>query len=224
MKFFNIYQYLAPAMLLPLSYYLWWRRMDDSHQLAFFMVSMPILFAYIVPALGTNWLKLWEFNTRWRLGRFRPHHGFVFGSAISLLALICVAEPSPAFSLSGLVRAGFITGSTLAFWNWLYDIYAIKTGFLIVYNRPYAQGAGAAAIATDYAPLFFGAFGVGYGLATYLGQYYLLELDRWNMFWGLFVLSNLTIIALPILTFMVYSYLRYGDAGLKPCTGGTYES
>ena len=96
MKFFNIYQYLAPVILLPLSYYLWWRRMAESHKLALFMVSIPILFAYIVPALGTNWLKLWEFNTRWRLGRFRPHHGFVFGSAISLMGLFCVTEPSPA--------------------------------------------------------------------------------------------------------------------------------
>lgn len=216
MKFFNLYQYLAPAILLPLSYYLWWRRVAESHQLTLFMVSMPVLFAYIVPALGTNWLKLWEFNTRWRLGRFRPHHGFVFGSAISLLALLCVTEPTPGFSLFELSRAGFITGSTLAFWNWLYDLYAIEAGFLIVYNRPYAQGAGAAAIAADYAPLFFGTFGVGYGLAIYVGQYYLLALGRWDLFWGLFVLCNLGLMALPILVFVVYSYLKYGEAGLKP--------
>jgi len=45
------------------------------------LLGIPVLYAYIVPAVGTNVFRIWEFNTRLRLGRFRPHHGFVFGSA-----------------------------------------------------------------------------------------------------------------------------------------------
>ena len=92
MTVLKVYQYVGPMILFPTSYYLWLRRVDYDHQLVLFMMSMPILYAYIIPAIGTNWLKLWEFKTRWRLGRFRPHNGFVFGSAISLFALFLV-EP-----------------------------------------------------------------------------------------------------------------------------------
>jgi hypothetical protein len=48
------------------------------------------------PGVGTNVLKVWEFDTRLRLGRFRPHHGFVFGSATAMLALLTVPAPDPA--------------------------------------------------------------------------------------------------------------------------------
>jgi hypothetical protein len=135
MRFFNVYQYLALAVLFPLAYWLWWRRCDGSHRCTLLLLAMPVLYAYIIPGLGTNWLKLWEINTRLRLGRFRPHHGFVFGSATSLIALLC-AEPRPAdFGTWDVFRSGFVMGSVLAFWNWLYDIYAIKAGFITVYNR-----------------------------------------------------------------------------------------
>ena len=113
---------------------------------------MPILSAYVIPGISTNRLKLWEFNTRFKLGRIRPHHGFVFGSAISLLALVCVDPPTVAFSMPALLRTAFITGSVLAFWNWLYDIRAIKVGFIVMYNRQHTEGQGPEAIATDYAP------------------------------------------------------------------------
>ena len=106
MMFFNAYQYLAPLILLPVSYYLWWERLGNNHPLALLMLSIPVLFAYIIPAVGMNWLRVWGMNTRLKLGRFRPHHGFVFGSAISLCALLCVGPASPDFSWYGLAQAG----------------------------------------------------------------------------------------------------------------------
>src|SRR5207245_11629135 len=152
MRFFRLYQYLAPAALFPLSYWLWWQRCQHSHACVLLLLSMPVSFAYIIPGLGTNWLGLWEFNTPWRRGKFRPHHGFVFGSATSLLALLCVEPPAPSCGVWEVVRASFVLGSVLAFWNWLYDIYAIKAGFIRVYHRPSAQKLGPVALLTDYAP------------------------------------------------------------------------
>jgi hypothetical protein len=215
MKFLNLYQYLVPIFLFPLSYYLWLQQFDGNHPLVWLMLSMPVLFAYIVPGLGTNWLKLWEFNTRLRLGKFRPHHGFVFGTATSLLALLCVATLPSTFSLLEFIRAGFILGSVLAFWNWLYDIYAIKAGLIVVYNKPYAEKRGPEAIATDYAPVLFGVFGVCYGLAIRLNQYYLLELGRWDYYGLLLIGNNLVGLVGPVLAFMIYSYLKNGETGLK---------
>jgi len=74
MHFFNVYQYAAPLVLLPLAYWLWLQRCAGEHRLAALALAIPVLFAYIVPAIGTNVLRIWEFNTRLRLGRFRPHH------------------------------------------------------------------------------------------------------------------------------------------------------
>jgi hypothetical protein len=216
MLFFNVYQYLAPLILLPLSYVLWWERMGNSHPLAILMLSIPVLFAYVIPAVGMNWLRLWEMNTRFKFGHFRPHHGFVFGSAIGLGALLCVGPPAAALSWYGLAQAGFLTGSTMAFWNWLYDLYAIKAGFLIVHIRPHARGLGAEATATDYAPLYFGAFGVCLGISIYLGQYLLLTEGRRDLFWPLLILFNLLTLAIPTLLYMGASYLKYGDVGLQP--------
>jgi hypothetical protein len=216
MMFFNAYQYLAPLILLPVSYYLWWERLGNNHPLALLMLSIPVLFAYIIPAVGMNWLRVWEMNTRLKLGRFRPHHGFVFGSAISLGALLCVGPASPDFSWYGLAQAGFVTGSTMAFWNWLYDLYAIRADFLIVHLRPFANGLGAEATAADYAPIYFGTFGACYGLAIYLGQHLFLTEGRWDLYWPLFITSNLLTLAIPTLLYMLSSYLKYGDPGIRP--------
>ena len=57
---FNLYQYLMPVVLLPLSYWLWLRRYDGDHGLVFMALSVPILFAYIIPGICCNWLKLWD--------------------------------------------------------------------------------------------------------------------------------------------------------------------
>jgi len=219
MKFFHIYQYAAPLILLPLSYVLWLNRLEGYHRLVWFALSMPILSAYVIPGIGTNRLKLWEFNTRFKLGRFRPHHGFVFGSAISLLALVCVDPPAAEFSLPALLRAGFISGSVLAFWNWLYDIRAIKVGFIVMYNRQHAQGEGPEAIATDYAPIFFFTFGTLYGAALYAGQYILLTLNRWDLFIPLLIVCNLIILTVPVSAFIAQSYLKNGYSGLRPYQG-----
>src|SRR6185503_21299398 len=122
------------AVIVPLSYWLWLRRYDGQHAMAALAMSIPIVFAYVAPGIGTNVLRLWEFNTRLRIGRFRPHHGFVFGGATSLFGLACLWRPA-AYDLGEFFRAALVLGSTIAFWNWLYDIAAIKTGFLCVYNR-----------------------------------------------------------------------------------------
>jgi hypothetical protein len=214
MKFFNLYQYLAPIILFPLSYYLWLRQFEGNHAFVWLMLSIPVLFAYIIPGLGTNWLRLWEFNTRLRLGRFRPHHGFVFGAATSLIAWLCVAGPAAPFSSPELFRTGFILGSVLAFWKWLYDMLAIKAGFIVVYNKPYAENRGPEAIAADYAPLLFGVFGLCYGFTIRLSQYYLLELGRWDYYGLLLIGGNLAGLLVPVLAFIIYSTLRYGESGL----------
>lgn len=215
MRFFQWYQYLLPLILFPVSYLLWLERYGGSHRATLLVLSIPVLFAYVIPALGTNWLGIWEFNTRLRLGKFRPHHGFVLGTATSLIGLLCLAYPPRGFGLVEFLRAGFVMGSVLAFWNWLYDLYAIKAGFIVVHLRAHAEGRGPEAIATEYAPVFFGVFGACYGVAVRAVEYVLIAQGRTDLFWPLFVGSHLTVMVLPVLAYVVFSRVTRGESGLR---------
>jgi hypothetical protein len=43
----------------------------------------------------------------------------------------------------------------------------------------------------------------------------LLELGRWDYYWLLWVGGNLAGLVIPVLAFIFYSYLKYGETGLK---------
>jgi len=177
-------------------------------------LSLPIVFAYVIPGIGTNWLRLWEFNTRFRLGRFRPHHGLVFGAATSLFALVALPFPGENSLAEGL-RSGFVLGSVLAFWNWLYDTYAIKAGFIRVYTRPHYKQADAESVATDYAPALFGTFGLCYGFAIRSLEYVLMDQDCEQWTWPLLLACHAICLAAPVLAYVSVSLLRTGESGLR---------
>ena len=156
----RIYPYIAPLVLAPLSLWLWWSRYANWPQ-ALLAWLIPVLWAYIVPGIGTNVRGVWEFNTALKLGRFRPHHGFVFGSATAMLAWL--AHGAPAHTLADVARWALLLSALLGFWNWLYEIKALQADVLRVYNQPWADGGGPEAIAYDYAPWIFAGFGAAYG-------------------------------------------------------------
>lgn len=219
MRFFRIWEIAAPVALLPLAYLLWLRHFAGDHLMAFAAVQPPVLFAYVIPGIGTNVLHLWEVRGRWRLGRFRPHHGFVFGSAASLMALVALPDVAPGAGLWQLARTAFVLGSVFAFWNWLYDTYAVKAGFLVVYNRQHFENAGAEAIATDYAPVFFGFFGAAYGVALELLRHHVVGLGRIEVYGWLLVAANLLVMVVPVVAFVALSQWRHGTSGLRPYRG-----
>ncbi len=220
LRFFRVYQFVVPAILFPVSYYLWFVHYDRDHRLALLALSIPVVYAYVIPGIGTNWLRLYDFNTRWKLGAYRPHHGFVFGTATSLLALFCLPRPAGGPEAVEILRAGFVLGSVLAFWNWLYDIYAIKSGFMVVYNKPWVERLGPEAIATEYAPALFGTFGACYGAALRASEYLLVDRDRADLFWWCLLASHLAVLLIPGVAYVVHSYVRSGETGLRPHKGG----
>jgi hypothetical protein len=224
MTFFRWYQFVVPVTLFPLSYVLWLRRYDGDHALVWLALSMPVLFAYVIPGLGTNWLGLWEINTRFRLGRFRPHHGFVFGTATSLFGLLCVPDAAAGFNLGACLRAGLVTGSVIGFWNWLYDIYAIKSGFISIYTRLAADGEPAEVVATHHAPVYFGVFGACYGVCLQLADA-LSAGSQVAVYLTLAVAGNVAAVALPVLAYVGWSFATLGESGLKAYrpTGGRHE-
>lgn len=215
MKWFQIYQYAMPIGLFPVTYWLWLQRCHGDHHLVWAALAMPVLFAYLIPGIGTNYLHLWEFNTSMRLGKFRPHHGFVFGTATSLFALMLPSPPADASAILEAARAGLILGSLLGFWNWLYDIHAIRVDFIRVYTPIARTSAGPEAVATDYAPVLFGVFGFIYGIALTMNHYILVVYDLRNIYWWLLGCENLLTLTLPVLAYALLCLLRHGKNGLN---------
>lgn len=213
----RIYQYLGPILLTPLSLSLWWREYDLPLQ-AVAVWLVPILWAYIVPGIGTNVCKVWEFDVAWKLGRFRPHHGFVFGSATSLLAWF--VHGHAAVSLADVGRYAFVLASVLGFWNLLYEIKALRIGLLKVYNQPWANNEGPAAIAIDYSPWFFGGFGFAYGTLIGSIELYIAADNPFGTaeFVGFSSAGLLVCIAFPVLGFIRHSFKTHGHAGTRPVT------
>jgi hypothetical protein len=224
MRFFRWYQFVVPLTLFPLSYVLWLRRYDGDHALVWLALFLPVMFAYVIPGIGTNWLGLWEFNTRFRLGRFRPHHGFVFGTATSLFGLLCVPEAAPGFNLGECLRAAVITSSVIGFWNWLYDTSAIKSGFIIVHTRLAAEGQPAEVIAAHHAPVYFGVFGACYGASLQLVDALSAGSDR-GVYVALLLAGTLSAVIFPVLAYVLVSYMTLGESGLKAyrTNGGQHE-
>jgi hypothetical protein len=212
---FEIYQYVAPALLTPLSFWLWWRAYGGDLRLTLMAWLVPIVYAYIVPGVGTNVLKVWEFDTRLRLGRFRPHHGFVFGSTTAALAWL--SHPGRAHDLSGMVLTGLLFATVLGVCNIAYDIKAVRSGMLKVYNQPWAEGRSARHIVMDYAPWFFAGFGAVYGAGLAAAERLAGggRLD-WSTFAWLFPAVLGLCMLVPVLGYRRQSLRRHGHSGCRP--------
>jgi hypothetical protein len=213
---FEAYQYVAPALFTPLAAWLWWLHYDGHLALAAIALIVPIAYAYIVPGIGTNLLRVWEFDTRLRLGRFRPHHGFVFGSATAMLALPAIGAPSAHPSAQDIVLHSFAVAGILGLINWLYDALAIRAGFLKVYNQPWADGQGAWSIAGDYAPWFFGGFGLIYAAGLKVAEGALLAEANTGRAIGAGLAILAATLTLPTLGYVIQSYARHGHHGCRP--------
>lgn len=212
---FDGYAWFVPPVLAPLSFWLWWRTFDENVWLALVAWLVPVVYAYVIPAVGTNLLKVWEFDTRLRLGRFRPHHGFVFGSATAMIAWLVHAGVASAGW--GIVGMTLLLAGVLGLVNIVYDIFAIQAGYLHVYNQPWAEGKQPVAIVMDYAPWFFGLFGgihgAGIGAAETLAANG--AMDVLGFIW-LFPLVMTAAIVLPVLGYRWSSFLRHGHSGCRP--------
>ncbi len=214
-KTFEVYQYAAPAILTPFSFWLWWQTYNQNLWLTLTAWLVPVLYAYIVPGIGTNVLKVWEFDTRFRLGRFRPHHGFVFGSSTATIAWLC--HNGLAITILDVFKTGFIFASVLGFWNLLYDVKALESGILRVYNQPWADRKCAEAAALDYAPWFFAGFGAIYGAGLACAEWMAMSgLLNGSTFAWLFPVILVFAIAFPVWGYRHRSFKIHGHSGCQP--------
>lgn len=218
-RIFQLYPYVGPIVLTPLAAYFWWRHYGQWSLVAL-ALGVPLLHAYIVPGVGTNVLKMWAFNARLRLGRFRPQHGFVFGSATAVITLPLLGQPGD----SDVLGSGMRVAVALLVVNWAYDAMAIKYRLLEVYNEPWAQGCGAWAVAADYVVWFFGVFGLIYGAGMKLAETALMPsvTGPQALSWGAAMV--LATISVPTLLYVGVSWIRHGHSGCRPVNPTLRES
>lgn len=210
----NAYQYLGPLILGPLAAWAWVAHYGDW-VLAAPALLVPVIHAYVVPAVGTNVLGMWEFDTKVRLGRFRPHHGFVFGSATALIAWPLIGDPLQAQDPAAVLASALRVGLVLLAVNWAYDTAALRYGILKVYTPAAARGAGPWRAAADYVVPFFGLFGVIYAGGLRLAEPWLAGAGAGGAALVTLGLSAACIF-LTSASYVAGSLVIHGHAGLKP--------
>ena len=134
--FYNVYQFIAPLAFFPIAYWLWWRRFGRNHELALLVMFVPVVSYYLFVGVGMFKYRLWRFNTSPTIAGMRPHHGFVFSTAAAMFFYICLRMvPVDHVGAGSIVTSAFLGASVFGFWNWWYETYAIKSGFISIYTE-----------------------------------------------------------------------------------------
>ena len=210
--FYKIYQYIAFLILYPLSIYIWYLELHSLKKVLL-IVLMPLIVAYIIPFLGTNVTKLWRFNTRFKLGNFRIYHGFVLSAFVNLFGCILYVISPEYKSLLELFFFALISGSFMGFWNWYYDIYAVKSGFMMVNNKLAHEKKSAHEIVTDYAPIYFFMFGFMYGIYIKVLEYHFNKPIK--NYWIVELILIICSLVFPTLIYAIISKIRHGVWGIS---------
>lgn len=214
--FFNIYQFVVPLLLFPLAYWLWWRRLEQVHSVTLLVMFVPVVSYYMLVMIGILKFRLWRFNTRPTIRGIRPHHGFVFSTGAAILFYVTIwMVPAGSGGPAGVLTAAFLGASVFGFWNWWYETYAIKSGFISIYTKKVASGASAEEAVTDYAPLFFGSMGACYGALVKTAENLLLPVNSSTQFWLVAIIGGLAMIFVPAAVYLLAHRVKYGESGLR---------
>jgi hypothetical protein len=214
--FYHIYQFAVPIVLFPVAYWLWFDRLGGNHPVTALVMFVPVVAYYLFVIIGITRLRLWEMNTWPTIRGLRPHHGFVIGTATGLLAYLSLRmTPVDDSGGASVLAAAFLVGSVFGFWNWWYETYAIKTGFISIYTKRIADGASAEEAVTEYAPILFGSMGACHGAMVKTAENLLLAQPDPALYWGVAVAGGLSLILVPTGLYLFVHRLRHGESGLK---------
>ena len=211
-RFYSIYQWVAFLIIYPASLLIWHYILQDWGKVAAISV-LPVLVSYIIPAIGTNVTGLWEFNIKGKLGKFRWYHGFVLGASVNMFGSMMYAL-SPRYQGVGTsVMFALVMGSFVAFWNWYYDIFAIKAGFITVNNKAKAEGKSAEEITVLYAPVYFFMLGAIYGFYIKIAQLHFSAPVRWWLWFA--AIMHVLALVLPVTVYALISKKVDGNWGVS---------
>jgi hypothetical protein len=120
-----------------------------------------------------------------------------------------------------VIKYAIIIASVLGFWNIVYDIKAIRSGILKVYNQPWADKKDAESIVMDYAPWFFAGFGLVYGVSIAGAEILVTRANYGSGFFILyFVISLALSMLVPVIGYRWHSFRAHGHSGCQPIREG----
>ena len=214
--FYAVYQFVVPLTMFPLAYWLWWHRLDQDHAVTSLILFVPVVFYQLFVMIGIVRLRLWQMNTWPTIRGFRPHHGFVLGTAAALLIYITTRmTPVGAGGLAAFLTSAFLGASVFGFWNWWYETYAIKSGFISIFTKRVAEGASAEEAVTDYAPVLFGSMGACYGVMVRAAEILVLAEYSSLAYWSVAIIGGLAMTLVPTALYEIVHRRRYGESGLR---------
>jgi hypothetical protein len=215
-KFYSVYQFVVPLTMFPLAYWLWWQRLGQDHAVTSLVLFVPVVFYQLFVMIGIVRLRLWRINTWPTINGFRPHHGFVLGTASALLIYVTMRmTPVGVGGPAAFLTSAFLGASVFGLWNWWYETYAIKSGFISIFTRRVAEGASAEEAVTDYAPILFGSMGACYGITVRAAEVLLLEPHSSLTFWSVAIVGGLAMTLIPTALYDVVHRRRYGESCLR---------
>jgi hypothetical protein len=202
--------------MFPLAYWLWWQRLGQDHAVTSLVLFVPVVFYQLFVMIGIVRLRLWRMNTWPTIRGFRPHHGFVLGTAAALLVYITMRmTPVGAGGAAAFLTTAFLGASVFGFCNWWYETYAIKSGFISIFTKRVADGASAEEAVTDYAPVLFGSMGACYAVMVRAAEVLLLSEHSSLAYWSVAIIGGLAMTLVPAALYEIVHRLRYGESGLR---------
>jgi hypothetical protein len=202
--------------MFPLAYWLWWHRLGQDHAVTSLILFVPVVFYQLFVMIGIVRLRLWRMNTWPTIRGFRPHHGFVLGTAAALLVYVTMRmTPVGAGGLAAFLTTAFLGAAVFGFCNWWYETYAIKSGFISIFTKQVAEGASAEEAVTDYAPVLFGSMGACYAVMVRAAEVLLLTEHSNVTYWSVAIIGRLAMTLVPTALYDIVHRLRYGESGLR---------
>ncbi len=140
-----------------------WRQMSGDWSLVVVAVLLPLIYGYVMPFIGINILRNWQFLGGWRIGGMYVHHGFMYASKLSLFGLVpllILPKDLPAvvfYTVFLLVTTLLYTATA-----WLQDHLSFSFGMVVV------PKTGGKLNVNLYAPLCFSLIGLLYSAGLML--------------------------------------------------------
>lgn len=214
--FYTFYQFIVPLIFFPFTYWLWWNRLNHNYAVTSLVIFVPVVSYYIFVVVGITHFRLWKMNTRPAIKGVRPHHGFVLATGMGLLTYVSMhLIPTTAEGIGSVFNAAFLGASVIGFWNWLYETYAIKSGFISIYTKKVADGASAEEAVSDYAPLLFGSMGACYAAMVKVAENTLLTHYSQLNYWAIALIGGAALIFIPAGLYLLMHKIKHNESGLK---------
>ncbi len=173
--FLVIGDYILPIPLTVLMFFLW-KDITGSSIYAYFILSLALVYGYLIPGLASNIFKLWRFAWRPQIVKsVFYHHGFIYSAFFPLVYYFSFFDGFEMTYLN-IIRVIVVNFALFAILSSYNEVIMIKQGMVINSNSLTKKGKGNIEAIFSFAFFFFGLVGASFGAsAIYAYQKIIIE-------------------------------------------------